>query len=212
MKVSRKCAKEFEIWKKAMGKTWEEYLNGVKERVLKRNAEEWKRQDEYEEKLRKRKQEKLKREQLRKKRFSQIAQYTKWVAIPIVAIVAIAGIGVFLYFLGWLCVSTAKFLFSFWTWKLTGVIFGITLVFLASIAVAFSLAKFGKKLMACFSFLFIPDPKPFKPKKLKKTFNLEDLSIAFIEKLILPFQIFIEYIKVFKQNNCPAIIWDEDEI
>jgi hypothetical protein len=211
LKVGRKCAQEFEIWKKAMGETWEEYLIGVKERVQKRKEEEWRRQEQYEKELKRRKQEKLKKEQLRRKMFSKIAQYTKWVAIPIVVVVAIAGIGTILFFLGWLCSIIVKFILSFWTWKITGVMFGITLGLLTLIGIAFLLAKLGKKLKACLSFLFIPEPKPLKPKRLKKAIDLEGCLIAFLEKLILPFQIFIDYVKVFKQNNCPAILWDEDE-
>lgn len=211
LKVGNKCAKEFEIWKKAMGETWEEYLAGVKKRVQKRKDEEWKRQDEYEEKLRKRKEVKLKKEQLRKKMFSKIAQYTKWVAIPIGLILAIVVVGGILFFLGWGCSFIVKSLISFWTWKVTGVMFGITLGLLTLIGIAFILAKLGKKLKACLSFLFIPEPKPLKPKRLKKAIDLEDLIIAFLEKLILPFQIFIVYVKIFKQNNCPAILWEEEE-
>lgn len=210
-KKNRKCSKEFDIWKKAMGETWEEYLAGVKERVQKRKEEEGKRQAEYEKELKRKKEEKLRKEQLRRKMFSRIAQYTKWVAIPIVLVVAIAGFSAILYFLGWLCASTVKFLFSFWTWKLTGIIFAIFLILLGAIGIAFLLAKLGKKLKACLSLLFIPEPKPFKPKKLKKAFHLEDKIFSVLEKLILPFQIFIDYVKVFKQNNCPAIIWKEEK-
>ena len=208
LKLGRKCSQEFEIWKKAMGETWEEYLFGVKERVQKRKEEEWRRQEQYEKELKRRKEVKLKKEQLRRKMFSKIAQYTKWVAIPLVVVVAIAGIGTILFFLGWFCSIIVKFILSF-----SGILFGITLGLLALMGIAFLLGKLGKKLRACLSFLFIGEPKPYKPKKRKKRIGLKvaDLVFAFLEKLIIPFQIFIDFVKVVKQNNCPAIIWEDED-
>jgi len=65
------------------------------------------------------------------------------------------------------------------------------------------------RLAKCLAFLL---PKaPLTPKNKSYWQRFDDFMFRVVPVIIAPFQLFIDYVKVFKQNNCPAIKWKEGE-
>ena len=80
----------------------------------------------------------------------------------------------------------------------------VAAVIILIVCCAYILPRIANKIERCM--IYIP-PKKVNP--YSKPFI--DKIIDCIKRCSAPFEIFIEYIKVFKQNNCPAIVWKEDE-
>ena len=142
--------------------------------------------------------EALKRAERRKK-FAKIVQYTKWIVIPFVGamcVAVLAAIALLIYAIALGLIWLAKFMVT-WDWKVLiaalGILIGGSLFILIVIS---SVKKLGSCLRVMTSALHP------KPKKINQFY--------LCKVIVSPFQIFIDYVKVFKQNNCPAIKWDKD--
>lgn len=209
-----KAYEKLEKWKRITGDNWENKLNEIIESVKKQIEEKRKLEDEYEQKQEQKNREKYKKKkekdlerQARRKFYTKVIKYTKWVVLPFVLLVAVAFVCAVAYL-----IYFGLSLFCSWVFSnpeaclaAVGVFVGILLAILFTWAVCI----LCKKLFGCFTF-FVPKNK-IKLGKTKK-FKAEPSFISrLIESVVSTFQIFIDYVKVFKQNNCPAIKWKEDE-
>jgi len=204
-KENAKFRREFETWKKAVGDGWMDKLREIKEKHEKQKKEEYRRQKEYQQKERERQKKIELKKQNRKKVFTKIANYTKWIVTPVVVLCGIFLSSVAIYLLGLGIVRVSKYFYTIWNIKVVIACLIIVALIVVAVIIGFLASKLLNKLSDCI--IYIPKTKKTKPY----TKPLSDRMLDFIEKLTAPFQIFIEYIKVFKQNNCPAIIWKEDE-
>ena len=209
-----KAYEKLEKWKWLIGSDWENKLNEIIESVKKQIEEKRKLEVEYEQKQEQKNREKYKKKkekdlerQARRKFYTKVIKYTKWVVIPFVLLVAVA----FVCAVAYLIYLGLRLLYS-WVFSnpkaclaAVGIFAGIIL----SVLFVWALCILCKKLFGCFTF-FVPKNK-IKLGKAKK-FKTEPSFISrLIDAVISTFQIFIDYVKVFKQNNCPAIKWKEDE-
>ena len=207
-KTYEKCYAQFSKWKALTGENWAEELEKIKQRVEAQFEETEKLKREYAERQRELKhKEDIKRAERRKK-FAKVVKYTKWVILPLVGLMGVASIASILYAIALGLIWLVKFIVSVWNWKaalcisaILGMLVGGTLFVLLVIT---SIKKLGSCLQVMVS--NIPSkPKRTEPSQMGRFFKFIGNAV------VSPFQIFIDYVKVFKQNNCPAIKWDENE-
>lgn len=208
-KKTVKAAKMFARWKAVMADKWEARLKEIEQRVQKQV-------EEYEKGRKKREYEKQKQEKLlmkkraeRRRFFGKVVSWTKWIVIPI-AILAVTFCALaFLYLVGFGIFKLCRLIYLAWN---SAVVIHYTKILGAIILFLFLLFLMGYliiRLAKCLAFLL---PKaPFKPEKKSYWRRFDDFMFRVVPVIIAPFQLFIDYVKVFKQNNCPAIKWEKND-
>lgn len=197
--------KEFRKWRDTFGDGWQdrvkEIIKAHKEWEERRAQQEVERREAERIRL----EQKKKAEQRRKKLLSKIVVYTEWIVTPVVLFVGVlfmtgvvAGLGYMLYLLG-------KLICAYWN---TAAIILHTKHLLFVVVIILVIAAFTallylacRKLVRCSSLLL-----PSLP-----SISIKEPVVRVGKAMAAPFQIFVDYIKVFKQNNCPAIVWEKDD-
>lgn len=200
---SNTSLKEFHKWRDTFGDGWQdrakELIKLHKEREERRAQQEIERKEAERERL----AQKKKAERRRKKALTKVVLYTKWVVTPVVILVgvlalvtSVSGLGYLLFLLGKV-ISTC--------WNTAAILAGVKQCFIA-VAVIIVLGAVAaivyfscRKLIRCSSLLWFP------------RFHIKEPVVRMGKAMQAPFQIFVDYLKVFKQNNCPAIVWEETD-
>jgi len=202
---TNKSLREFRKWRTVFGEGWQEHVKDVLK--LQKELESLREQREIERREAEREQleQKKKAEQRRKQLLTKIVLYTKWIMTPVVLFVGVGaivsvvgGVGYLLFLLGkciythwnsvWFLLQAKHFLFA-------------AIIILVMAAGATILYLSCRKLVSCSSLLF-----PRLP-----SVPIKEPVVRWGKAVFAPFQIFVDYVKVFKQNNCPAIIWEKDD-
>ena len=207
-------AEKFHRWQETMtkdGVNWRKRLNELIAAAEERRQREW---EEKREREAKEYEREIKRKRRQKELYAKIIKYTKWVSFVFVAALCVAGVAVvtaityfFYRFVHWLfllaCTIPFKEVFIF-----SGYFAGFAAV--VSV-VGFIGYKAIRKLIKCLPYLF-PDSKPKKKPQIITpiVLSIATLFVKIGQAIVTPFEIFVEYVKVFKQNNCPAIKWKDD--
>ena len=195
----------FRKWRDTFGDGWQDR---VKEII--RLHKEWEKREEQREveqleAARERLAQKKKAEQRRKKLLTKIVLYTKWIVTPVVLFVGVFALITIVAGLGYLLFPLGKLICAYW--NPSAILVGVKQCFIA-VAIILVLAAITailyfscRKLIRCSSLLL-----PRLPN-----ISIKEPVVRTGKALVAPFQIFVDYIKVFKQNNCPAIIWEEKD-
>ena len=192
---------EFKRWKESIGEEWPKRLEEIIKRVSKQREEHKRRETEkWEKLLEKHHQDHLKKV-ARKKLFSRIAKYTKWFVTPVVLIGGTLLMAFSVYFIG----IGVKFLILFLI-KNSHMV-GTVMIAILVLALASLLGVLLILSLRRLTNYFVFSPSKLKPPKHKK--YKPSVLESLLTLLITPFTIFIEYVKVFKSDNCPAIKWKD---
>jgi len=205
-KLLDKYRHEFLKWKQITGESWPEELKDITKRVKKEIKEREQLAAENRRQHEKRKKIEEEKKKARRKMFSLIAKYTKWFVTPIV-IVGSTLLFLFLIYITFVLIKV----FIFFIIRVWNPVAALNLLKLAGVLIVAALAVIlfmfiVTKLQKCISAVATPK---IKPPKVKKPNVLLLMITRFFKLLIAPFVIFVEYVKVFKSNNCPAIKWDD---
>ena len=206
-KMHTKCYAQFIKWRAITGDSWVEELEKIKLRMAARYREE----EKFLEKLHKKRKEEERKEALkraeRRKKFAKIVNYTKWVVLPLIGIIGVLVVIFTLYVLALGLVWLVKLIVAHWNWKAAAVVATILGLLVGGALFVVLVITLFKKLSSCLQVMVsnLPSkPKRIEPSRMGQFFGTVGKAI------VSPFQIFIDYVKVFKQNNCPAIKWDNE--
>lgn len=199
-------------WQQATGDDWQTKLRVIYDEMQKKWEERRRLSDERTqaevEAAWKRKQERLAKQASRKEFYGKIAKYTKWLVVPLMTVVVVASALGLVGLVGYLLFLLGSWIFRIWSWMwvvkyvLSGIGFILVLIGLWFLA---------RKIFRCLCYLA---PKlsfscPAWLTALKD--KISDGCGHIVSAFVAPFAIFVDYIKVFKQNHCPAINWKEDK-
>jgi hypothetical protein len=207
--------RKFQIWKKMMGDGWDSRIEEIVVRCEARDLAE----RERENRVYKERQERIADAEVRRRKMlTTIVQYTKYVAPVVVGILILLVSYALGKVLGVVIPKVALFLFHFvrfFVWELPSSLFHslrelFRMCSIKELSAMVLVPTIGVMLMALSRKCDLEVPFVHVGKHVKSgILFLGKPAFWFIDGVAAVVKFVIEYIKVFKANNCPHIEWED---